>query len=116
MLVKTLLPSLYAKEVIDFDQKQAIEAKVVDTEKMGYILDLIIRSLKADVPVKYNSFLKVLKDSKDSVANKAVKNLGRLLEWDYCLYYLVCIPIAPILTTTETSRGRFIMIYYCFTS
>ena len=73
-----MLPSLYAMEVIDFDQKETVEAKVLDTEKMGYILDSIIRSLKADVPIKYNSFLKVIKDSKNSVAIEAVKNLGRL--------------------------------------
>ena len=76
--VKPLLPSLFAKEVINFDQKQAVEAKPVDTEKMGYILDLIIRSLNAGVAIKYNRFLKVIQDSKDSVAIEAVKNLGRL--------------------------------------
>ena len=79
--VKTLLPSLYAKEVIDFDQKQAVEAKLVDTEKMSYILDIIIHSLKAGVAIKYNSFLKVMKDSKDSVANETVKRLGRLTDY-----------------------------------
>ena len=78
MPVETLLPSLYAEEVIDFDQKQAVEAKAVDTKKMSYILDIIIRSLKAGVATKYNTFLKVVKDSKD---NEAVKNLGRLTDY-----------------------------------
>ena len=89
--VKPLLPSLYSKEVIDFDQKMTVEATLLDTEKMGYILDLIIRSLKAGVAIKYNSFLKVMKDSKDSVANEAVKSLGRLPEWEFkfnCVIYL----------------------------
>ena len=76
--VKTLLPSLYAKEVINFDQKKTVEATLLDKDKMGYILDLVIDSLNAGVAIKYNSFLKVIKDSKDSVAIEAVKNLGRL--------------------------------------
>ena len=43
---------------------------------MEYILDLIIDSLKAGVAIKYNSFLEVLTESKDLVANEAVKSLG----------------------------------------
>ena len=88
--VKALLPSLFAEEVIDFDQKITVEAILLDTEKMGYILDLIIRSLKAGVAIKYNSFLKVIKDSKDSVAKEAVKSLGRLPEWEFKFNIKVC--------------------------
>ena len=78
MPVKALLPSLYAREVIDYDQKTIAEAKLLVMEKMGYILDLVINSLKANVAIKYNSFLEVLKDSKDSVAKESVKTLGKL--------------------------------------
>ena len=88
--VKALLPSLYAKEVIDSDQKKTVEATLLDTEKMGYILDLVIDSLKAGVAIKYNSFLKVMKDSKDSVANEAVKSLGRLPEWKFKFNINLC--------------------------
>ena len=79
--MKGLVPSLYAEEVINFDQKKAIEATLLDTDKMGYILDLVIKSLKAGVASKYNSFLKVMKDSKDLVVNVAVKSLGRLYNY-----------------------------------
>ena len=95
-------------EVIDFDQKEIVEAKVLDTEKMGYILDSIIRSLKAGVPIKYNSFLKVIKESKNSVAIEAVKNLGRLAISvamyiaNMCIAYIA----PPILTTTELSHAQ----------
>ena len=81
--MKALLPSLYTEEVIDFDQKKTVEDILLDTKKMEYILDLIIRSLKAGVAIKYNRFLKVMKDSKDSDANEAVKSLGRLPEWEF---------------------------------
>ena len=76
--VKTLLPSLYANEVINSDQKKIVKATLLNKDKMGYILDLITDSLNACVPIKYNSFLKVIKNSKDSVAIEAIKNLGRL--------------------------------------
>ena len=76
--MKHLLPSLYARGVVDSDQKKTADAKLLDTEKMSYVLDLIIDSLKAGVPVKYNNFFEILKDSKDPVANKSVKNLGKI--------------------------------------
>ena len=76
--VMDLLPSLFAKEVVNFDQKQRANVKDLPTEKMGYILDLIIDSLKAGVAIKYDNFLKVLKESKDLTANELVKSLCKL--------------------------------------
>lgn len=77
--VKTLLPSLFEGEVIDFDQKKIAEAKSVDTEKMSYILDLVINSLKAGVAIRYNNFLKVMKESRDADANELLKQLGKIM-------------------------------------
>ena len=74
--VGVLLPSLYAKEVIDTNQKKTIEAERLDTKKMEYILDLIIDSLNAGVAIKYNSFLEAINETEDPVANEAIKNLG----------------------------------------
>ena len=76
--VETLLPSLYASRVVDFNQKQKVDAMHTRAEKMGYILDLIIDSLKAGTAIKYNKFLEVMKDSEDSVPNERVKSLGKL--------------------------------------
>ena len=75
--VGVLLPSLYAKRVIDTNQKRTIEATLLDTRKMEYILDWIIDSLKAGVAIKYHSFLEVVTESKDLVANEALKSLGK---------------------------------------
>ena len=90
--VKDLLPSLYARDVVNSDQKKIAEANVLDADKMGYILDLIIDSLKVGVPIKYNNFLEVMKKSKDSVANESVKNLGMItqtsLSYDKCYNYV----------------------------
>ena len=50
----------------------------LNTEKMSYVLDLIIDSLKAGVPIKYNNFFQIMKDTKDPVANESIKNLGKI--------------------------------------
>ena len=76
--VETLLPSLYASRVVDFNQKQEVGAMHTRAEKMGYILDLIIDSLKAGTAIKYSKFLEVMKNSEDSVPNEIVKSLGKL--------------------------------------
>jgi len=44
---------------------------------MEYILDLIINSLKADIAIRYNIFLKAMKDSKDLDENELVKKIGK---------------------------------------
>ena len=88
---KALLPSLYASGVVTFDQKQIIEAKHVNKEKMGYVLDLIINSLKADIAIKYNNFIQVMKDSKDFDANELVKILGKFKFTECCKLFIIII-------------------------
>ena len=46
---------------------------------MEFILDLIIQSLANNVPVLYNRFLKVLKESEDLVTRELAKELGKLI-------------------------------------
>ena len=77
--VEHLLPSLYARGVVDSNQKMIAEAKLLNTEKMSYVLDLIIDSLKAGVAIKYNNFFEVMRDSEDPVVNKSVKALGKII-------------------------------------
>lgn len=79
MPVEHLLPSLYARGVVDSNQKMIAEAKLLNTEKMSYVLDLIIDSLKAGVAIKYNNFFEVMRDSEDPVVNKSVKALGKII-------------------------------------
>ena len=73
------MPSLFAKGVVDFNQKKIAEAKLLDTEKMIYVLDLIINGLKAGVPIKYNYFLEVMRDSEDPVVKESIKTLGKII-------------------------------------
>ena len=79
--VRTLLPRLFASEVVTSDQKQRVDDISLDTEKMGCILHLIMESLKTGVAIKYNKFLEVMKNSEDVVANEIIKCLGKLKDW-----------------------------------
>ena len=77
--VEHLLPSLFAKEVVNFNQKKIAEAKLLDTEKMSYILDFIIDSLRAGVSVKYNNFFEVMRDSEDAAVKESIKTFGKII-------------------------------------
>ena len=116
--VKDLLPSLYARDVVNSDQKKIAEAKVLDADKMGYILDLIIDSLKVGVPIKYNNFLEVMKESKDSVANESVKNLGMVTQINLSNNVICTLThaVPPILTTPELPQevtGKPVIMHCC---
>ena len=76
--VDNLLPSLFTNTVVTFEQKEEIEEMLENKKKMGAILSLIIRGLDNGVPVLYNGFLKVLKESEDLLTRKLAKNLGKL--------------------------------------
>ena len=77
--VDSLLPSLYAYNVITFDQKEEIEELPQMKRRMEFVLDLIIRSLAGGVADLYNKFFKVLKESKDLPTRKLAKKLGKLV-------------------------------------
>ena len=61
-----------------FKQKQHIKG-IPEIERMEFILDLIIQSLANNVPVLYNGFLKVLKESEDLVTRELTNKLGKLI-------------------------------------
>ena len=77
--VDNLLPSLYAYNVVTFDQKEEIEELPQKKKRMDFILSLIIRSLDSGIADLYNGFLKVLKESKDVSTIELAKKLGKLM-------------------------------------
>ena len=77
--VDTLLPSLFTNSVVTFEKKEEIEEILEKKKRMGAVLSLIIRSLDNDVPVLYNGFLKVLKESEDLLTRELAKKLGELI-------------------------------------
>ena len=77
--VDSLLPSLYAYNVVTFDQKEEIEELPQKKKRMDFIASLIIRSLDSGVADLYNRFLKVLKESEDLPTRELAKKLGKLI-------------------------------------
>ena len=77
--IDSLLPSLYAYNIITFDQKEEIEELPQKKRRMKYVLNLIIHSLDAEISGLYNEFLKVIKKSGDLVAKELLKKLGKLI-------------------------------------
>ena len=77
--VDSLLPSLYAYNIITFDQKEEIKELPQKKRRMEFVLDLIIRSLASGVADLYNKFFKVLTDSKDLPTRELAKKLGKLV-------------------------------------
>ena len=77
--VDTLLPALYANEVVTFDQKEEIEELPQKKKRMESVLNLIIRSLDIEIGGLYNGLLKVLKESEDVAARELARKLGKLI-------------------------------------
>ena len=77
--IDTLLPSLYAYNVVTFDQKEEIEEKPGKKKRMEALLGLIIRSLDNGVADLHNGFLKVLLESEDLLTKEFAKKLGKLM-------------------------------------
>ena len=76
--VDNLLPSLYAYNVVTFDQKEEIE-ELPQKKRRINLIDLIIRSLDIGIADLYNGFLKVLKESEDVSTRELAKMLGELI-------------------------------------
>ena len=77
--IDILLPSLFANNVVTFDQKEEIDELPHKKKRMEFVLNLIIRSLEMGVDGLYNGFLKVLKTSEDLLTRELAKKLGKLI-------------------------------------
>ena len=81
-----LLPRLYSKEVIDQEQKEAIQVKKLRSKKVSFLFDeVIIPELEAGISTKYDNLIEVMKASDDSLA----KHLVELLQGNYVCNYCV---------------------------
>lgn len=74
----SLLPTLFANDVVTFDQKKEIEDISQRTKRIQFILDLVISSLKNDVATLYNGFLKAMEESENIGIRLLAKELGEL--------------------------------------
>ena len=66
---------LYAKGVITRNDKERLD-KMINTEQMSYLIDILTNSLDLKMPKKYKKFLESMEESDDLVLNKVAQNLG----------------------------------------
>jgi len=75
---------LYAKKVITREEKKCIKT-LVGCDKMEFLLDVVIRSLKHDHSHKFKGFLEAMEESEDILLRRTAKNLGKcfISHWVY---------------------------------
>ena len=75
--IDTMLDSLFANEVVTFEQKQIIECEQKQAMKgMRWFLDnVIIASLEQGMIRKYNGLVRVMENHDDSVLRRRAENL-----------------------------------------
>lgn len=72
-----MLGSLYSKGVITLEEKERIESKSVQRDKMIYFIDNVItRSLLNNISKKYKGFLEVMEEIDDPILTDMAKTLG----------------------------------------
>ena len=73
-----ILAALFAEEVITLEEKQSIDAKTLNSDKMRYLIDTIImQSLDMGIITKYKEFLKVLERNEDVSIKTVAQGLGK---------------------------------------
>ena len=74
---ESMLPDLFAIEVITQEEKEIIKKKTLKREKMEYLLDeVILRSLKVGDIKKFKGFLYACEESEDHTIQIVGKKLG----------------------------------------
>ena len=77
--VNKLLDCLFANGVITLDDKREMESKPLEKNRMKYLLDDVLISLKTDNGLKYNKFLEVLQGSDDCAIRELTRKLGQYI-------------------------------------
>ena len=70
---------LFSKDVITLFEKKTIDNIEMKNKKIEFLLDeILIPSLSVGMIDKYTRFIKVLKESKDSLLNQTANIIGKL--------------------------------------
>ena len=86
-----MLGMLYSKGVITLREKEGIESKSVQHDKMICFLDNVItRSLLNNISKKFKGFLEVMEESGDPILTDMAKTLGKSIS-SKLNYVAVCI-------------------------
>ena len=75
--ISSILDKLFANNVITLEEMTRIRALTLETEKMGDFLDkIILPSLANNVLVKFEGFLRAMRESEDLTLNDMARKLG----------------------------------------
>ena len=77
---------LYSKSVITRDEKERLD-KMINTEQMGKLVDIIIQSLELKITIKYKMFLESMEESDDILLQEIAKTLGKRI--NYILFVIL---------------------------
>ena len=88
LILKTLLPILFAKQVVTEDQRKIIEHRQKqDLDGMKVIIDdVIMPSLGQNMKDKYKGFLVAMEESDDKIFKDIPKKLGKYVYLHSSLY------------------------------
>ena len=77
-----MLNALRAKRVILPKEKEIIETKSLQSERMAYLLDkIIVPSLDSKIGIKLKGFLEVMEKSDNVILNSMAKKLGMYINY-----------------------------------
>ena len=77
---------LYAYDVITPQEKDEID-RLIGSQQMQKVLDILIASLEANQTSKYKGFLQAMEESDDTLLKEKAKELGKLIS---IMYMYVC--------------------------
>ena len=79
-----IVGKLYAKGVILLEEKEIIDIKQIQRNKMMYLLDNVITpSLSNGISIKLKGFLEVMEESGDPIFTDMAKTLGMYINYKY---------------------------------
>ena len=84
--IDSMLGKLYSKGVITLEEKERIESKSIQRDKMICFLDSVIaRSLLNNISIKFKGFLEVMEESGDPILTDMAKTLGTYVKCYKCI-------------------------------
>ena len=72
---KSMEQQLYSKSVITQREKQQLD-RMINTDQMSTLIDILIVSLKLSITEKYKGFLQTMEESEDQTLKVIAKRLG----------------------------------------
>ena len=100
---------LYAKSVITREQKELLD-KMINTEQMGKLIDILLDSLENEKPLKYKLFLESMEESDDILLQEVAKSLGKRINYIFVTVYFTPLLFMALYSISQTNIKEIFMI------